>query len=179
MSAQPRVRLQGLAARPEFNGREGAVVSRRLAAITGQGAIQLSKVLLEQTSITDFCGIPLVSLRDNSITELNLEKRGVGLPGAIVLSQLLPSATALTSLKFAACPGISLLCHQPLTCACTAFGSLADNRICGVNEYGEGYSVKYTTEGINALCEALKSATTLTSLKYASQLESLPIVNSL
>ena len=37
----------------------------------------------------------------------------------------------------------------------------------------------YTTEGINALCEALKSATTLTSLKYASQLESLPTVNSL
>ena len=50
------------------------------------------------------------------------------------------------------------------------FGSLADNVLCGVNEYGDG---KYTTEGINALCDAVKSTTTLTSLKYASQLESL------
>ena len=56
-------------------------------------------------------------------------------------------------------------------------GSLANNTLCGVNKYtGQG---KYTTEGINALCEALKSATTLTSLKYASQLESLPTVTSL
>jgi len=54
--------------------------------------------------MTDFCGIPLVSLRENSITELNLGAKGVGVPGAIVLSKLLPSAAALTSLKCAAAP---------------------------------------------------------------------------
>ena len=54
-------------------------------------------------------------------------------------------------------------------------GSLADNALCGIHR-GSG---TYTVEGINALCEALKSTTTLTSLKYASQLESLPTVNSL
>ena len=54
--------------------------------------------------MTDFCGIPLASLRENSITELNLEVKGVGVPGAIVLSKLLPSAAALTSLKCAATP---------------------------------------------------------------------------
>ena len=58
--------------------------------------------VLEHASMTDFCGIPLVSLRENSITELNLEGKGVGVPGAIVLSKLLPSAVALTSLKCAA-----------------------------------------------------------------------------
>ena len=52
--------------------------------------------------MTDFCGIPLTSLRENSITELNLGEKGVGMPGAIVLSKLLPSAVALTSLKCAA-----------------------------------------------------------------------------
>ena len=52
--------------------------------------------------MTDFCGIPLVSLRENSITELNLEGTGVGVPGAIVLSKLLPSAAAVKSLKCAA-----------------------------------------------------------------------------
>ena len=51
--------------------------------------------------MTDFCGIPLVSFRENSVTELNLESNGVRVPGAIVLSKLLPSAPALTSLKCA------------------------------------------------------------------------------
>ena len=54
--------------------------------------------------MTDFCGIPLVSLRENSITELNLGFKEVGVPGAIVLSKLLPSAPALKSLKCACRP---------------------------------------------------------------------------
>ena len=49
--------------------------------------------------MTEFCGIPLASLRDNSITELDLRRKGVGVPGAIVLSKLLPSAAALKSLN--------------------------------------------------------------------------------
>lgn len=66
--------------------------------------------------MTEFCGIPLASLRENSITELNLRGGGVGVPGAIVLSKLLPSAAALTSLKCApAAPKRSLLCQRPLT----------------------------------------------------------------
>ena len=52
--------------------------------------------------MTDFCGIPLVSLRKNSITELDLKGKRAGVPGTIVLSKLLPSAAALTSLKCAA-----------------------------------------------------------------------------
>ena len=55
--------------------------------------------------MTDFCGIPLVSLRENSIAELDLDDKGVGVPGAIVLSKLLPSAAALTSLRCVATPG--------------------------------------------------------------------------
>ena len=58
-------------------------------------------MVLESASLTDFCGIPLVSLRENSVTELDLNKKGVGVPGAIVLSSLIPTATALTSLKCA------------------------------------------------------------------------------
>ena len=62
-------------------------------------------MVLEHPAMTDFCGIPLVSLRENSITELDLEGKGIGVPGAIVLSELLPSAAALTSLKCVATPG--------------------------------------------------------------------------
>ena len=72
--------------------------------ITGDAAENLATAVLEHASMTDFCGIPLASLRENSITELNLKDKGVGVPGAIVLSKLLPSAAALTSLKCAAAP---------------------------------------------------------------------------
>ena len=59
-------------------------------------------MVLESASLTDFCGIPLVSLRENSVTELvYLNEKGMGVPGAIVLSSLIPTATALTSLKCA------------------------------------------------------------------------------
>ena len=69
--------------------------------ITGDAAENLAAVVLEH-AMTDFCGIPLVSLRENSITELDLKWKGVGVPGAIVLSKLMPSAVALESLKCAA-----------------------------------------------------------------------------
>ena len=75
--------------------------SVRSNSITGDAANHLATVVLEHAAMTDFCGIPLASLRENSITELNLEGKGVGVPGAIVLSKLLPSAAALTSLKCA------------------------------------------------------------------------------
>ena len=84
--------------------------------ITGDAADHLATVVLEHAAMTDFCEIPLASLRENSITELDLQHRGVGVPGAIVLSKLLPSAAALTSLKCApAAPKRSLLCQRPLT----------------------------------------------------------------
>ena len=73
--------------------------------ITGDAADQLANVVLEHTSMTDFCGIPLASLRENSITELDLKDKGVGVPGALVLSKLLPSATALTALRYASSLG--------------------------------------------------------------------------
>ena len=78
--------------------------------ITRDAADQLAKAVLEHASMTDFCGIPLVSLRENSITELDLEYKGVGEPGAIVLSKLLPSAPALTSLKCACRPESACFC---------------------------------------------------------------------
>ena len=78
--------------------------------ITGDAAENLATAVLEHAMMTNFCGIPLVALRDNSITELDLENEGVGVPGAIVLSKLLPSAAALTSLKCAFRPARVRFC---------------------------------------------------------------------
>ena len=69
--------------------------------ITGDGAENLAKAVLEHPALTSFCEIPLASLRENSLEELDLSGKGVGVPGAIVLSSLLPSASALRSLKCA------------------------------------------------------------------------------
>ena len=44
--------------------------------ITGDAASHLAKVVLEHAAMTEFCGIPLASLRENSITELNLRGGG-------------------------------------------------------------------------------------------------------
>ena len=85
-------------------------------SITGDEAENLAKVVLEHTSLTDFCSIPLVSLRENSVTELDLKEKGVGVPGAIVLSRLMPTATALKSLKCAhRLEPIVRKCQQPMT----------------------------------------------------------------
>ena len=67
--------------------------------ITGEGAEQLAKAVLKHASLTDFCSIPLVGLRKNSVTELDLKEKGVGVPGAIVLSSLLLDASALVTLE--------------------------------------------------------------------------------
>ena len=72
--------------------------------ITGDAADHLATAVLEHAFMTDFCGIPLASLRNNSITELELEGSDVGVPGAIVLGKLLTSAAALTSLECAPSP---------------------------------------------------------------------------
>jgi len=70
-------------------------------------------VVLEHAMMTDFCGIPLTSLRENSITELDLKGKGFGVPGVIVLSKLLPSAPALTSLKCACSPKVFAFLSAP------------------------------------------------------------------
>ena len=67
--------------------------------ITGDGAESLAKAALEHPALTSFCEIPLASLSENSLEELDLSSKSVGVPGAIVLSSLLPSASALKSLK--------------------------------------------------------------------------------
>eukprot|EP00964_Phaeocystis_antarctica_P012337 scaffold6811_cov55-Phaeocystis_antarctica.AAC.3 len=79
--------------------------------------------------MTEFCGIPLASLRDNSITELDLRRKGVGVPGAIVLSKLLPSAAALKSLKCACGPKAFAFLSAPADTKANTLGVAAHLRL--------------------------------------------------
>jgi hypothetical protein len=93
--------------------------------ITGDAANHLATVVLEHATMTDFCGIPLASLRENSITELDLEGKYIGVLGAIVLSKLLPSAAALKSLKCACHPNMFAFLSMPAdTFAITSISEL-------------------------------------------------------
>ena len=108
-------------------------------SITGEGAEQLAKAVLEHTTLKDFCSIPLTNLRSDSVTELDHTNNGFGVPGAIVLAALLPEATALTFLKCAA-PSPRPDCQQPLTCLpllCSFVCSLANNDLGSANEWAK------------------------------------------
>ena len=69
--------------------------------IVGEAAQHLAKVVLEHGLLTDFGGIPMSALRENSLTELDLNGKGVGVPGVLVLAKLLPAAAALKSCRCA------------------------------------------------------------------------------
>ena len=70
--------------------------------ITGEAAEKLTKVVLEMPSMTDFGGIPIKALRDNTVIDLDLSGKYLYVPEGIVLSGLLPGASSLATLKCAA-----------------------------------------------------------------------------
>ena len=71
--------------------------------ISGDGAQDLASAVLANPSLENFSGIPLKELRADSLTELNLRSKGLGVPEAMVLADLLgtvtPSITQALSLR--------------------------------------------------------------------------------
>ena len=49
--------------------------------------------------MVDFGGILIKPLRDNSVTDLDLSDKGLGIPEVLVLSHLLSGASSLVTLK--------------------------------------------------------------------------------
>ena len=126
----------------------------------------------EEGRIAELGDVPFRALRENRLEELDFKGKAIGVVGARFLSLLLPSAMALTKLGCAAAPvqltqhTYSLFRQRPLTFlnfSCASPRSLNANQLCGVNYMGEG---TYTVEGINKLCESLKTSS-ITSLRCA------------
>ena len=59
----------------------------------------MAAVVLEMPSVADFGGILIKPLRDNSVTDLDLSKNGLGIPEALVLQSLLAAASSVVKLK--------------------------------------------------------------------------------
>ena len=68
-------------------------------AISGDGADKLAAIVLKMPSMVDFGGILIKPLRDNSVTDLDLSKKGLGIPETLVLSGVLVGASSLVTLK--------------------------------------------------------------------------------
>ena len=62
--------------------------------ISGDGAQQLASAVLAKPNLEVFSGIPLKELRADSLTTLHLSGKGLGVPEAIVLADLLRSVSA-------------------------------------------------------------------------------------
>ena len=69
--------------------------------ISGDGAETLAKVVLKHSTLTGFCGIPLVSLRENRVTELDLKSNQLNPEAGKCLSVVLANNSTLRQLKYA------------------------------------------------------------------------------
>ena len=67
--------------------------------ISGDCASQLSSVVLGNTKIEVFNEVPIKEMRADSFTELNLEKKRIGVEGGMVVAGLLPVMASLTRVR--------------------------------------------------------------------------------
>ena len=69
-------------------------------SIAGDGASQLSAAVLANTKIEVFNEIPIKEMRADSLTELNLEGKGIGLEGGMVVAGLVPVMGSIRSVRW-------------------------------------------------------------------------------
>jgi hypothetical protein len=67
--------------------------------IAGNGAAQLAAAVLDNLKIEMFNDIPIKEMRANSLTELDLKRKDVGVEGVMVVAGLIPIMGALTKVR--------------------------------------------------------------------------------
>ena len=76
-----------------------SVRSTKGNSISGEAAEKLAAVIVDMPSMVDFGVVPIKSLRDNTVTDLDLSEKGLEVTEALVLSHWLSSASSLVKLK--------------------------------------------------------------------------------
>ena len=102
------------------------------------GASHLAAAVLGNLKIEIFNKIPIKEMRANSLTELDLKEKYVGVEGGMVVAGLIPVMGALTSLD------------------------LSGNQLCGLDVWGRG---TYTAAGITAIADSLRVNGALTEVR--------------
>ena len=72
-------------------------VDVRFNDLAGDSASQLSEVVLGNENIEVFNEVPIKQMRTDSLTELDLEGKYIGVEGCMVVAGLLPAMASLTS----------------------------------------------------------------------------------
>ncbi len=75
-------------------------------AISGEGASQLAAAVLSNDKIEKFNEIPIKEMRADSLTELNLSSKGIGIEGGMVVAGLMPLMGSLTEVISPAPPAL-------------------------------------------------------------------------
>ena len=86
----------------EIDARQRGSLTRvdvRCNTFAGDGASQLSAAVLGNTKIEVFNDIPIKEMRADSFTELNLERKLIGVEGGMVVASLLPVMPSLTKIS--------------------------------------------------------------------------------
>ena len=71
----------------------------RANSIAGDGASQLSAAVLGNLKIEQFNEIPIKEMRANSLTELDLKHKSIGIEGGMVVAGLVPVMSGLTTVR--------------------------------------------------------------------------------
>ena len=109
--------------------------------IAGDGAVQLAAAVLGNLKIEIFNEIPIKEMRADSFTELDLNRKDVGVAGGMVVAGLIPVMGRLTSIN------------------------LSRNQLCGTWTDWKGDQLgTYTAKGIAAIADALRVNGALTQV---------------
>jgi len=97
--------------------------------IAGDGAVQLAAAVLGNLKIEMFNGIPIKEMRADSFTMLDLNGKGVGVAGGMVVAGLIPVMGALTALKLSN----NDLKDESVSAVCEAIQSNKETKLASLN----------------------------------------------
>ena len=128
--------------------------------ITGDGAVQLSATVLGNFKIEMFSGIPIKEIRANSLTELDLKGKGVGVVGGMVVAGLIPIMGSLTALDLSS----NDLADEGISAVCEAIQSNEDTKLASLNFSDNGIG----PVGANAVAAMVVVTGSLTKMRYVT-----------
>ena len=131
------VREVDLDYRPYFLGGRAKTALRSCIEGEGEAPLKLLLAAVACAGSGEIRGIPVQLMRDNSVSELNLSEKNIGVEVGMLLAYLVPAMGSLTSLD------------------------LSHNVLCGMTNYGG----TYTAEGITAIADALRVNGSLTKIE--------------
>ena len=65
----------------------------------GEASETIAQAVLQHPTMEVFCNIPMKKMREDSLTELDLSRKGIGAHGAMVIAPLLEFSRSLNSIN--------------------------------------------------------------------------------